>query len=428
MRKWIVLLMLLTLLIPVAGSVSAQDEPIRIGVVTDTSGALAIYGNEQTNGFLLGLLFAAGIDPLEFDSLEEALAEVSVADRAIEILQRNYGSENPASEPDDAAAATRELLEAEFADIIVGPPRSGAAVSVQNIASPDEFNVVFMSGPSATPAVTGENFNLNTFRVCRNALQDALTLAQILPEDASYIILAQDNAFGAGTAAGFDFAFPQVGVEPVADTIFAPSDTTDFTPFLQQAMDSGASHIVQIWAGASAVTLAQQTVELGVLDNMTLITGTNSNDIVAAFPLPPGIAYIVYNYTLPDTEVNDWLTERHIALFEDVPDLFTECGFASAQALYLALEATEGDPTPDAMIPALEGLSFEGPKGEYTIRESDHQALAPQYLIEFQGVEEVEIADGLTMELPQYELVAEISAEDAAPPCQLTGEFADRCE
>lgn len=429
-RPFLLIMIAALLLVPLAGSALAQDEePIRIGIVTDLSGALAIYGIENSNGFQLGLLYAAGIDPLDYESIDDALADVTVAGRPIELLFGDYGSENPAAEADDAANATRELIESEFADIIVGPPRSGAAVAVQNLAGPEEYDVIYMGGPGATPAVTGENFNVNTFRVCRNALQDALALAQITQEGDTYVVLGQDNAFGRGTAAGFDFAFPAAGVTPAIDSIFAPSDVVDFTPFLQQVLDSGATYFVPIWAGGSAITLFQQVEELGVLDAMTPLIGTNSNDIVAASPALPGIAYIVYNYTLPDNEINDWLVERHIELFDDVPDLFTECGFASAQALYMALEATEGDPFPEAMIPALEGMTFDGPKGEYTIRESDHQALAPQYLIEYNGeIEEVEIKDGVTLNLPVYTLLEEISAEASAPPVLLPEEFADRVE
>lgn len=429
MKRFLTVLLSMLLLVPIAGS-SAQDEPIRIGMITDLSGALSIYGVENTNGFQLGLLYEAGIDPLEYESLDDALADVTVADRPVELLVRDYGSESPASEPDDAVNAARELFEAEFVDIFVGPPRSGAAVAVQNLASPEELDIVLMSGPGATPDVTGANFNTNTFRVCRNALQDAIAISasDSLQEGDTYITLASDNAFGVGTAAGYDFAFPLAGIEPADDTILVPSDTVDFTPFLQQVAESEADHFVVIWAGGSSITLFQQIEELGIAANSNLIASTNSNDIVAAVPVAVGSqAYLIYNYTIPDNEINDWLVEKHIALFGTEPDLFSECGFASAQALYLGLEASGGDPLPDALVPALEGLSFEGPKGTYTIRESDHQALAPQYLIAFEGVEEVEIAEGITASLPQYSLVQEISPEDSAPPCFLPEAFADRC-
>jgi hypothetical protein len=52
----------------------------------------------------------------------------------------------------------------------------------------------------------------------------------------------------------------------------------------------------------------------------------------------------------------------------------------------------------------------------------------PLYVIRYGTLEEVELAPGLTMTLPIYELMAEVSAEETEPPCRLEGEFADRCD
>jgi branched-chain amino acid transport system substrate-binding protein len=428
MRRTFLLVLALMLLVVPLVSVQAQ-EPLRIGIVTDLSGWLSFYGVEQVNGFKLGLVYAAGIDPTEYETIDDAVAAVTIAGRPVEIIIGDYGSENAAADADNAANVTREMIESQFVDILFGTPNSGAALQVQTLTSPAEYDLLFMAGPAASPILTGATFNENTFRVCRNSNQDAFALASQMDQFGdSYVVLAVDTAFGTGTAAAFETAFAAVGATKAADTILVPSDTVDFTPYLQQVLDSGADVVVQAWAGAGGITLAQQTVELGVLDRMKLVTGTNSNDIVAVAPPEVGtVSYIVYQYTLPDTEINDWMTEKHIAMFNDVPDLFTECSFATAQALYAGLEATGGDPLPAAMIPALEGLTWQGPKGEYFIRPSDHQTLASVYVVSFLGVEEVEIADGVTMMLPQFELVAEATGPDAAPPCELVGDYAARC-
>jgi branched-chain amino acid transport system substrate-binding protein len=426
-RKLILALAFLLMMVPF---VQAQDEPIRIGIVTDLSGALAIYGVEQVNGFQLGLLYAAGVDTSEYETIDDALAAVTIAGRPVELIIKDYGSSDPATDPDNAAAATRELIESDFADVIVGTPASAAALQVQTLTGPDEYNTIFFAGPAASPALTGAAFNVNTFRVCRNAAQDAIALAPQATEIGStYVILAVDTAFGTGTAGAFDAAFGAAGLTPAVPTILVPADTVDFTPYLQQVLDSGADMVVQVWAGASGISLAQQTVEMGVLEQMALVTGVNSNDIIAVAPPPDGtVAYIVYQYTLPDNEVNTWMVDNHIKFFSDVPDLFTECSFATAQALVAGLTATEGDATPEAMIPALEGLTWDGPKGEYFIRPGDHQALAPQYVVRFTGLEEITLADGLDpVQMPQYELVAEIDRDAAAPPCLLVDANAERC-
>lgn len=422
-------LAVLALLIVPFGATMAQDEPIRVGILTDQSGWLTLYGVEQVNGFQLGLLYAAGIDPMDYDSLEDALAAVTVGGRSIELVIRDYGSENAAADADNAAALARELIESEFVDIIFGTPNSGAAVQVQELTKPENYNLIFFAGPAASPAITAANFNLNTFRLCRTAAQDALALTTVADQfGESYIQIAVDTDFGRGTAAAFQASLDAKGITAAGDVIYIPTDLTDFTPYIQQIISSGADFVNPILAGGPITLWNQQSVELGLLDSVTVLTGTNSNDGIAAAPPPAGgVAFIVYQYTIPQTEINDWLTEKHIALFNDVPDLFTECGFATAQAMYMALEANGGDATPEAMIPALEGMVFEGPKGEYTLRASDHQALMAQYIVRFLGVEDVAISDTVTMRLPLYELFAEISAEDATPACALPEAFADRC-
>jgi branched-chain amino acid transport system substrate-binding protein len=417
------LIMLFALLVLAFTFSGAQaQEPIRIGLLQDLSGWLTVYGIESVNGFELGLLYAAGIDPTEYDSIDAALADVTVAGRPIELIIKDYGSENPANDADNASAGARELIESEFVDIIYGTPNSGAAIALQGVIAPDNYNVLLMAGPSASPTITGANFNVNTFRVCRNTDQDALTLAtQAAEVGGTWVQIAVDTDFGRATAESFQAA-NEGNVEFVRDTIYVPTDATDLTPFIQQILDSGAEVVNPIFAGDLTALWTQQAIELGLPDSVTIISGTNSNDfIVAAPPYVGTVAYIVYNYTLPQTEINDWLVEKHIAMFQDVPDLFTECAFASAQALYAGLEATEGDPFPEAMIPALEGLTFEGPKGTYAIRPEDHQALMPTYLIRFMGIEDVELAEGLTAPLPNYELVSEVLPENMPLPCRAPG-------
>ncbi len=272
----------------------------------------------------------------------------------------------------------------------------------------------YFAAPAASPDITGANFNEHTFRVCRNSAQDALTIANYALENIGnrYLILAEDYAFGQATAAGFEATFGAMEGEFVQPTIFAPSDTTDFTPYIQQILEAEPDGLILVWAtNTSAQILFEQLTSQGVTEEIPIITGFSSNDLTKL--LNPGnvgsVGLIVYHYTLPDTEANDYLTEQYLERTDTPPDLFSECGFATAQAVVAALEVTEGDTAPDALIGALEGLSFEGPKGTYTIRAEDHQALAPMYVVRLTSVDDADEAF--------FELVEEVDAETAAPPC-----------
>lgn len=423
-KRNIILLCLSILMMPIVGIAIAQDEePLKIGLLVDQSGPLTLYGYELEYGFKLGLLYQAGIDPADYDSVDAALADVRLGGRPVEILMRDN-----ASDPNTAASQARDLIEVDGAEILVGAPSSGVTVGLQQIALDNE--VMLFVAPGASASITGANFNVNTVRVCRNSFQDSLAFASYAPElGEKWIILAQDYEFGRTSAEGFVQVMEPRGITFVRDTIYAPLDTTDFTPYLQEVLASDADVLYPIWAGDTAVALFQQLAELGVSEQMKIGLAFNSNDVVAlSDPSTLGyVGFIVYHYTFPQTEANDWLVEKHLASFPnpftgtpDYPDLFTECSFATAQALALAVEATGGDTLPDAMIPELEGLIFNGPKGTYGIRPSDHQALAPLYITQL---------DNLDSETFAYlTLLSEVSALDTVPPCALPEAMQDRCD
>ncbi len=409
-----VLVILLTAALLASGAAAQDGEPLKIGLLVDQSGALTIYGIELENGFKMGLLYAAGIDPLDYDSLDAALADVVIAGRPVEVIVRDN-----ASNADLAASQARELIEQEGVEILVGAPSSGVMTGVQQVAL--DSDVILFAAPAASPAITGPNFNVNTFRVCRNTFQDFLAFAPYATEElgTNFVILAIDNDFGRSSAAAAG-VLASAGITFVSDPIYAPLETTDFTPYLQQVLNSGADAVLPIWAGDGSVTLFQQIEELGVQSQMAVVAAFNSNDIVAVSdPSTIGnISWIVYHYSFPDNPINDWLIERHRAVYNDVPDLFTECSFATAQALVIAVEATEGDTLPDALIPALEGLIFEGPKGLYAIRPSDHQALVPMYIARLANLDDPD--------QKFYDLLAVVPAEQIIPPILLPESLLDR--
>ncbi len=416
-RLVLALLITVMMILPLAGNISAQTtDPLVIGLMVDQSGALTIYGYEEEYGFKLGLLYAAGINPADYDNdMDKALAAVTIAGRPVEVVMRDNGSV-----ADTAASQARDLVEQQGAEILVGSPSSGVMTGVQQVAL--DSDVILFVDPAASPAITGANFNVNTFRVCRNSYQDFLAFAPYAKQSlgTDFVILAIDNDFGKSSAGAAQAILGSAGINFVSDTIYAPLDTTDFTPYLQQVLNSGANAVLPIWAGDSSVTLFQQMAELGVGKKMAVISAFNSNDIVAkSDPSNIGnVSWIVYQYAFPTNPINDWLTAEYKAVYNDVPDLFSECSFATAQALVKAVEATNGDAVPSAMIPALEGMIFNGPKGVYGIRPSDHQALVPMYIAKLTNLDDPD--------QKFYELLSTVPATDIIPPVALPESMADR--
>ena len=384
-------------------------EDLVIGLMTDKSGSLAIYGPSQTNGFYLGLEYATG-------------GTMEVAGRPIVVVEKDNSSD-----PDTGVQQARELIEAEGADILVGNISSSVALATIPVA--EENNVIFIAEPAAAPQITGENFSPNTFRTSRSSVQDALVMANgLLGMGETFIQIAPDNAFGIGSACAFYAVVTAGGGEFVNDdgsncgTVYAPIETSQFDSYINQLLDSEADVLIVTWAGAGFAPMFQQMSQLGVFDSMVVGTGVGDNQTLAAgYADAVGVVGVqVYHYTLPDNEINDWLVERHMEEYGTPPDLWASGGMMAAIMVVEGLEASNGDASADVLRAVYENnFSFEGPKGTVTIRPSDHVALQNLYFVKVTNVDDPEFRF--------VELVQEFQPEETAPPCALVDPYADRC-
>lgn len=364
--------------------------PIKIGILTDRSGTLRNYGTQQLRGFELGLEYATG-------------GSMKVLGRELRWIVEDDGSN-----PEQAVQKARKLLEQDGVHILQGTASSGAALAV--IPEVERARRIFVVDPAAATEITGKNCSPYVFRTGRNVMQDALTGAHYLVAEGRrrFANLAPDYAFGHSSVEAWSTVIRQRGGE-VIENIFAPLQTTDFRPYLQRLRQLRPDAVVVTWAGAGAVTLFQQIAEQRLYDDMVVFTGIGDIPSLKAMG-DAGVGLVgitTYFHLLPRTEVNDWLVRRHQEKFGEPPDLFTAGGMAAAIAIVRALEKA-GSTDAEALRKAMEGLSFEGPKGAYTFRPEDHQALQPMYVVR------LERRQGYDYPVPA--LVQELSPEQTAPP------------
>lgn len=393
----------------------ATGEVLKIGQIGQLSGALALYGQQQVRGFQLGLEYVSG-------GQKDADGRFIVAGRPVEVISRD-----DEGNPEKSVQIARELIEKDGVELLQGPSSSAAAVALTTIAQ--ENKMILMVDPAASAFITGASFNPYVFRTSRTNFDDTLVIAKYLVENVgqNFAHIGIDNAFGKGSGAALAYSVGKFGGKVVAD-IYAPADTTDFTPYIQQALDSGADCLFLTWAGTGYVTLFQQLGDLGAIDEMRVATGYGDNaSFAAVYGSAIGqIGLNVYHYTVPDTEANDFLVKRHLEEYGEPPDLFTAGGMASAIAIAEALKKTDGDASGDAMIPALEGLKFEGPKGTYHIRAEDHVAEQPMNILKLVDINPPKDDQGR----PTYkffETVYVSKYDELGVPCTLTGDYANRC-
>ena len=176
----------------------------------------------------------------------------------------------------------RELIEVEGVDVLVGTVSSGATATIQELARENQIPLIV--APAAANDITGVNFNEYTFRTSRNNYQDSVNICEYLTDNYdSFVQIAPDYAFGYGGAQAYRDACSLFGGEFVTDDIFAPLDTTDFTPYMEQILDSGADAWLVTWAGGGFIPMMQAATELGVTEEMDLGAAFIDNVNLPAF-------------------------------------------------------------------------------------------------------------------------------------------------
>lgn len=397
---------------------------LKIGQIGMMSGAMALYGLQQQRGFEMGLKYMSG-------GKTDDQGRYIIANRPVEVIVKD-----DEGNPEKAVALALELIEKDGVELLQGPVSSASAIALTNVAL--ENKIILMVDPAASSFTTGPNFNPYVFRTARTNFDDTLVIAKYLVENVGpkFAHIGVDNAFGQGSGIALKYSVEKYGGELVAD-IYAPFETTDFTPYIQQAMDSGAENLFLTWAGTGYVTLFQGLADMGALEKMTVGTGFGDNVSFSAVfgeSTLGSIGLNVYHYTVPNNPVNDWLVENHFETFKSAPDgainaypdLFTAGGMASAIALGTALEITGGDTSADAMIAALEGMKFEGPKGTYHIRAEDHVCEQPMNILKLVNLNPDLDGDGIN-EYKFFETIYVSAYDELGVPCTLVGDYASRC-
>ncbi len=249
---------------------AATGKTLVIGELTDDSGALAIYGPLFERGFEIGLDYATN-------------STRTIAGRPIQVVLKDT-----ASNTEKGATLAREAIEKDGAEILLGVPSSPVALAVGGIASQNKK--VYIAGPAAADAITGANFNQYVFRCGRQNIQDALTMgAALVKLGQNFVQISQDNAFGQGSAAGFYSIVKAAGgkftindTDKGVGTVYVPPETTDFTPYINQILDSKANVLIVTWSGTGFVPMFQQMTQLGVFKQMAVATGMGDNQTLAA--------------------------------------------------------------------------------------------------------------------------------------------------
>ena len=341
----------------------AYGQDIRIAHVYDKTGPLEAYAKQSHTGLMMGLEYLTG-------------GKMQINGRKLVVLEKDTQSK-----PDVGKAELAAAFGDDKADIAIGPVNSGVGIAMLPVA--EEYKKILVVEPAVADSITGDKWNRYIFRTARNSTQDAVAGAAALPANASIATLAQDYAFGRDGVKAFKEALAAVGSKAkVVHEEYAPQQTTDFTAPAQRLFEAlkdkpGRKVIVVIWAGAHpmAKLMDLKPERFGI----EIAPGGNILPVMKGWKDFAGTeGAIYYYYGFPKNKMNDWLVKEHEKRYGQPPDFFTAGGFAAASAVVTAI-GKAGSTDTEKLIAAMEGLSFDTPKGTMTFRKEDHQALQSMY-------------------------------------------------
>ena len=250
--KSIALASSITAALAVSGAAQAQisDNVVRIGVLTDLSGA---YSDIAGKGTVIATQMA----------IDDFLAKEKPAFK-VEMVSADHQNKG-----DVAANKAREWFEREKVDVVSELVTTSVALAVQKIAK-EKNRIALVSGAAST-RITNEDCNdvtvhwtYDTYAVA-NGTAKAVTKAG----GKKWFFLTADYAFGHSLEKDASDVVKANGGE-VVGAVRHPFPGSDFSSFLLKAQASGAQIIGLANAGGDTINSIKQAAEFGITPKQQL--------------------------------------------------------------------------------------------------------------------------------------------------------------
>jgi branched-chain amino acid transport system substrate-binding protein len=356
----------------------AQDQPIKIGVVSFLSGpAAGPFGVPARNGA-----------EIMFEMLNGAKVPAPYATKGF------GGAPLQMTLVDEAGATTtqvtefRNLVQRANVDLVIGYISSGSCLAIAPVAEELKKLTVFFD--CGTPRIFEDASYKYVFRTSAHATMDsvgaALYVKAVKPKIAKIAGLNQNYAWGQDSWGDFEAAMKQLVPGVTTATSQMPKlFAGQFSAEISALLTSGADVVHSSFWDGDLEAFILQAGPRGLFTKSTVILTTGETAMYKlARQIPDGTivgARGPYGPFAPDNELNRWFSKT----FEDryhVPANYAAYQMAHAilgtKAAWEKAQAANGGKRPeiDQVIAAFENSTFEGPGG--TVRMAlgkGHQAI-----------------------------------------------------
>lgn len=353
------------------GGDEGGDGPIRIGIVGPMSGGSALFGQEFPRG----------------------------AELAVEWLEQNGGTDgreieisvvDDQADPEAAVAGVRELTD-DGVHIFVGTVNSPVALALGPVMQ--QTDSVLLTTAAHAMEVTHENFSENVFRVTDNPYMrqraQAQLAAEVAPDVTNWGLVGPDHAYGVSTLRSFLSGLNEFAPDAAhGDPILAPFGAPDYRNAMSSVMSQQPGGVFSSLYASDAVTAYQQADAMGLWEGRVLMDASNEFYVARAMGAATPDHWTAFHWFhgAYDNEMSTFIAESYREEFGVDPTGFVGEAFAAVLAVVAAVEEG-GSTATDDIITNLEGLEWDTPTGERTIREEDHQTIKDVNFVRLRGCE-----------------------------------------
>lgn len=352
----------------------AQTGPLKIGLILPMSG----IGAEAGAAWHGGVRAAA----------EHWNAAGGLLGRPIEIVIRDDKYTTAG-----AVASARELA-GDGINLLIGGSQSPMALATAPVLA--ELKALMVAPCPTVMSLTHEGFQKNFFRLSWNAyiafagignllaakFTDVDTWSCIVPDSENGRDMARYFTLGAQRSAAK--AGRQI---KILDPVFASLNKADYRVEINSLMNAKSQGLFVGLTAAPCISLLQQGRAVGMDKKFRVIGDAGTEMLIAKAmqkSLPPNLWSI--SFWVPGLEsskrypLSSALSEGYAKITGDRnPPGIIHASHRSALGLFNAIKKA-GSTDTEAVIAALEGLTFDTAMGPYHIRKEDHQGLGQAYI------------------------------------------------
>jgi branched-chain amino acid transport system substrate-binding protein len=225
------------------------EEPVKIGMVEPLSGVYA-------------KLAAAEVEGARF-AVEEVNQNGGILGRQVQLL-----IEDSANTISIGVAKTRQLIDRDLVDFVLGDLNSSIALAMTRVTS--ENRKLHIVTGAHVDAITGQHCSWNVFRVCNTTTMEANAIAETLISKFGnkWYFLTPDYAYGYALQAAFERKLREHDGTWASDIL--PLGTADYSEPLLNAKNYRPDVLIDIMGGDDQVNSLEQIVRFGLAEEMAV--------------------------------------------------------------------------------------------------------------------------------------------------------------